>query len=224
MVSSRSSMAGFPQPRRPASSSALDVVSRVLGVATRALGWPLASISAAGPADAVVILGAPIRADGALSPMAEERVRAGVALHRAGLAPVICVVGGHCPRGFEHTPAEIEGMARLVRALGVPEAAIRVDRLSTSTATNAARAAAILLPEGRRRVWLVTQPFHLRRARFHFRRAGFDPLGWHITASVQYTRPEHALRWITREYAAWALALARAAVASGACSASETRT
>ena len=195
MVSSSPSMAGSPQPRWPALTSAL-------GVATRALGWPLASVSAAGPADAVVILGAPIRE------------RAGVDLHRAGLAPVVCVVGGHCPRGHEHTPAEIEGMARLVRALGVPEAAIRVDRLSTSTVTNAARAAAILLPEGRRRVWLVTQPFHLRRARFHFRRAGFDPLGWHIEASVQYARPDQALRWIAREYAAWALALARAASAS----------
>ena len=206
MVSSSSSMAGFPQPRWPALTSAL-------GVATRALGWPLASISAEGPADAIVILGAPIRADGALSPMADERVRVGVELHRAGLAPVICVVGGHCPPGHEDTPAEIEGMARLVRALGVPESALRVDRLSTSTVTNAARAAAILLPEGRRRVWLVTQPFHLRRARFHFRRAGFDPLGWHIEASVQYARPDHALRWIAREYAAWALALARAASA-----------
>lgn len=205
-------MTGSSPPRMPALTAAL-------GVATRALGRPLASFSAAstsGPADAIVILGAPIRADGSLSPMAEERVRVGVDLHRAGLAQVVCVVGGHCPPGHENTPAEVEGMARLVRALGVPEAAIRVDRRSTSTVTNAARAAEILLPEGRRRVWLVTQPFHLRRARFHFRRAGFEPLGWHIEASVQYREPEHALRWIVREYAAWALALARAAPANGA--------
>jgi uncharacterized SAM-binding protein YcdF (DUF218 family) len=205
-------MAGPAQPR----TSALTVA---LGVAVRALGWPLAASHAAataGPADAIVILGAPIRADGSLSPRAEERVRVGVALHRAGLAPVICVVGGHCPRGHENTPAEIEGMARLVRALGVPESAIRVDRRSTSTVTNAARAAEILLPEGRRRVWLVTQPFHLRRAGFHFRRAGFEPLGWHIETSLQYREPAPALRWIAREYAAWALALARAAAANGA--------
>ena len=217
MVSSSSPMAGFAQPRR-------SVLTSALGVATRALGWPLASVSAAGPADAIVILGAPIRADGALSPMAEERVRVGVELYRADLAPVICVVGGHCPPGHEHTPAEIEGMARLVRAIGVPESAIRVDRLSTSTVTNAARAASILLPEGRRRVWLVTQPFHLRRARFHFRRAGFEPLGWHIEASVQYARPDHAMRWIAREYAAWALALTRAAAARRASSAPDART
>ena len=203
-------MAGFAQPPTSALTAALGVVSR-------ALGRPLSSVSSvstSGSADAIVILGAPIRADGSLSPMAEERVRVAVDLYRAGLAPVLCVVGGHCPPGYEDTPGEAEGMARLVRALGVPEGAIRVDRLSTSTVTNAARAAAILLPEGRRRVWLVTQPFHLRRARFHFRRAGFDPLGWHIEASLQYACPDLALRWIAREYAAWALALARAASAS----------
>ncbi len=210
MVSSLPAMADSAQPLT--SSRA-----RAVGLAARALGWPLASVDdARKTADAIVILGAPMYSNGTLSPQAEERVRVGVDLHRAGLAPVICVVGGHCPRPHDDTLAEAEGMARLVRALGVPDSAIRVDRLSDSTVTNAARAAAILLPEGRRRVWLVTQPFHLRRARFHFRRAGFEPLGWHIASSIQYRRPDLALRWIAREYAAWALALARAAAASGA--------
>jgi uncharacterized SAM-binding protein YcdF (DUF218 family) len=197
---------------------------RAVGVAARVLGWPLASVDDARlHADAIVVLGAPMYSDGSLSRQAEERVRVSVDLFHAALAEVICVVGGHCPKGLDHTPAEAEGMARLVRTLGVPEAAIRVDRLSNSTVTNAARAAAILLPEGRRRVWLVTQPFHLRRARFHFRRAGFEPLGWHIDASVQYRRPDLALRWIGREYAAWALALVRAAAADGAKLASRRR-
>ena len=203
-------MADSPAPRTSARAAAIRL-------AALALGWPLAAVDdAREKADAIVILGAPIRADGTLSPQADERVRAGVEIYRAGLAEVIAVVGGHCPRGHDDTPAEAEGMAKLVRALGVPERAIRVDRLSTSTVTNAARAAAILLPEGRRRVWLVTQPFHLRRARFHFRRAGFETLGWHIDASIQYRRPDLALRWIGREYAAWALALARAAAAPSA--------
>lgn len=184
------------------------VITRTLA---RILGAPLAAPSPPGPADAIVILGAPLLADGGLSALAEERVRAGVDLWARGLAPVICVVGGHCPRGHEHSEAEAEGMARWVRRAGVPEGALRVDRLSTSTASNAARAAEILLPEGRRRVWLVTQPFHLRRACFHFRRAGFEPLGWRIAPGLQDARPDRALRWIAREYAAWALCLARTA-------------
>lgn len=218
MVSSRPAMADSSHPRTWPSARAVEV-------ATRVLGWPLASVDDARlHADAIVVLGAPMYADGSLSRQADERVRVGVDLFRAGLADVVCVVGGHCPRDHDDPPAEAEGMARLVRALGVPEAAIRVDRLSSSTVTNAARAAAILLPEGRRRVWLVTQPFHLRRARFHFRRAGFDALTWHIEASVQYRRPDLALRWIGREYAAWALALVRAAARDGAKLASRAAT
>jgi uncharacterized SAM-binding protein YcdF (DUF218 family) len=173
----------------------------------RVLGAPLAAVSPPGPADAIVILGAPLGRDGQLTPIAEERVRAGVELFRRGLAPVICVAGGHCPRGHRDGLSEAEGMARWVRAMGVPEHAIRVDRRSTSTFTNALRAAELLHPEGRRRVWLVTQPFHLRRARFYFRRAGFEPLGWHIDGSLQYDNPALALRWIVREYAAFCLVI-----------------
>lgn len=172
---------------------------------------PRGVASAPQPAGAIVILGAPLRPDGALPPLAEERVRTGVDLWRRGLAPVICVTGGHCPRGHEHTLAEAEGMARWVRAAGVPESALRVDREARSTRENAQRAAAILFPEGRRRVWLVTQPFHLRRALHLFRSAGFDPLGYLIEDGVQDRGGAQTLRWILREYGSWALVAARAA-------------
>lgn len=173
---------------------------------------PRRSAAAPAPADAIVILGATIRPDGTLPPAAEERVRIGVELYRRGLAPVICITGGHVPSRFSHTAAESEGMARWVRAAGVPESAIRVDRASTSTRENAACAANILLPEGRRRVWLVTQPFHLRRALYYFRRAGFEPLGHLIERGVQERRPDLSLYWIVREYGSWALVAARAAL------------
>jgi uncharacterized SAM-binding protein YcdF (DUF218 family) len=181
----------------------------LLRAAVRLTAAPLTSLDPPAPADAVVVLGAPLAADGSLSPQAEERVTAGVAIFRRGLAPVLCLAGGHGPAALAGSDAEAEGMARWVRALGVPEAAIRVDRASTCTHTNALRAAEILLPEGRRRVWLVTQPFHTRRAKHYFRRAGFEPLGWRIEGGVQDRDPVRALNWIAREYAAWALALWR---------------
>ncbi len=166
-------------------------------------------------ADAIVILGAPLLPDDSLPPITEERVRVGVDLWRRGLAPVICVTGGHCPRGFEHTTAEAEGMARWVRAAGVPDSALRVDREATTTRENALRAAELLFPEGRRRVWLVTQPFHLRRALYLFRRAGFDPLGHLIEGGVQLRHGTDSLRWIVREYGSWALVAARAVTRTG---------
>lgn len=187
---------------------------RLASSLARALARPLNPRRAASPpapADAIVILGAPLRPDDTLPPLTEERVRAGVELWRRGLAPVICVTGGHCPRGHEHTAAEAEGMARWVRAAGVPDAALRVDRRARSTRENALRAAEILLPEGRRRVWLVTQPFHLRRALYLFRRAGFDPLGHLIEPSVQDRHGAASLRWVVREYGSWVLLFARRA-------------
>lgn len=185
-------------------------MSSLLSIVSRIAGAPLASLDPPGPADAIVVLGAPLRADGTLSLLAQERVYAGVAMYRRGLAPVICLAGGHGPTALSGTVAEAEGMARWVRAMGVPEEAIRVDRKSMSTRGNAERAAELLLPEGRRRVWLVTQPFHTRRAKHYFRRAGFIPLGWHIEDGLQDNDPCRATRWVLREYGAWMLALWRA--------------
>lgn len=185
----------------------------IAGPLARLLALPLDPRRVASPpvvADAIVILGAPLRADDSLPPLAEERVRTGVDLYRRGLAPVICVTGGHCPSADLHTLTEAEGMARWVRAAGVPDSDLRVDRKATTTQQNAARAAELLFPEGRRRVWLVTQPFHLRRALFYFRRAGFDPLAHLIEDGVQHRNDRAALRWIVREYGAWGLALTRA--------------
>lgn len=173
----------------------------------RFLTTPLAASDpeSAGRADAIVILGAPINEDGSLGAVAEERVAVGVELYRRGLADVVCVTGGHCPYGHRHIEAEAEGMARWVRRAGVPEGALRIDRKASSTYENAQRAAELLLPEGRRRVWLVTQAFHLRRAKYCFRLAGFDPLGWSIEGGYVDKVPRAALRWTLREYAAYAL-------------------
>jgi uncharacterized SAM-binding protein YcdF (DUF218 family) len=178
----------------------------------RWLAWPLEPRRPAGEPerlDAIIVLGAPLRPDDTLPPLAEERVRVGVELYRRGLADVVCVAGGHCPGGYSHTLSEAEGMARWVRAAGVPESALRVDRKSRSTRENAARAAELLFPEGRRRVWLVTQRFHLQRALYYFRHAGFEPRGWVIEGGAQERHPRMAVQWIVREYGAWALALAR---------------
>lgn len=178
---------------------------------TRLLATPLDPGPPRAPerADAIVILGAPLRPDDTLPPLAEERVRTGVELYRRGLAEVVCMTGGHCPRGHEHTVSEAEGMARWVRAAGVPESALRVDRQSASTRENAARAADLLFPEGRRRIWLVTQRFHMRRALRCFGQVGFEPIGWIIEGGAQDRSGPASLRWVVREYGSWALTLAR---------------
>jgi uncharacterized SAM-binding protein YcdF (DUF218 family) len=157
----------------------------------RALALPLEVADPPHPADAIVILGAPLR-DGALSEVVEERVAAGFALWRDGLAPIVCVTG----RG------EADAMAARLCELGVPAQELRIEREARTTLQNAMYTAK-LLGEART-ILLVTQPFHLRRARRLFRAAGFENVRAHrISDSLQDRAPARALPWLVREYAAW---------------------
>ena len=186
-----------------------DEMRQVLHAMVEVLQRPLAAKSPLERADAVVILGSPLGRGGKLTPIAEERVRAGAAISERKLAPVVCVTGGSGPRGYFRPGARTESdmMAASLRRMGVPEESLRLERSAMNTRENALRAADLLLAEGRKRVWIVTQPFHMRRALYHFQRAGFEPLGWHIDDSLQYRDPEKFRKWVLREYAAWAALL-----------------
>ena len=169
----------------------------------RILGWPLEVRDREEVADAIVVLGAPLRADGQLSGVSEERVRIAVDLWRRGFAPILCITGGGPGHIIPDQPREADAMAARARELGVPDQALRVERDSLSTAENARHTAELLAAEGRTRVWLVTQPFHTRRARAWFRRAGLEARAWYAEDSIQYRLPRHGLRWVTAEYGAW---------------------
>lgn len=179
----------------------------IANLLARALEAPLVVGRRRGPpADAIVVLGAPLASDGALSSVVAERVAGGVALWLAGAAPMLVMTGGKGP-GAAHP--EAPAMAAAAKAAGVRDDAILVEDRSRTTAENA-REVAELLPEGAR-VWIVTQPFHGRRARRLFRRAGLDAEVWHLADSLEYRDRRRALSWLVREYAAWA----RVAVTGG---------
>lgn len=168
----------------------------------RIFGAPLARSHPPRKADAVVVLGSRLRADGSLSDVGEERVRAGVEIWRRGLAPVLALTGGR-DRLASASIAEAVALAARARELGVPESDLRVEADSRNTADNARFLAKILLPENRRVVWVVTQPFHLRRALFWFGRAGFEPLGHLIEDGIQDRHPALAAKWIAQEWFSW---------------------
>jgi uncharacterized SAM-binding protein YcdF (DUF218 family) len=170
------------------------------GRVVRWLGAPLRIADPVAAVDAIVVLGAPLRGDGELGDVVGERVAAAVALWRAGGAPLVCVTGGSTGAGHN----EADAMAEAVIAAGVPSTAVRRERVSRSTDDNARLTAALLAADGVRTVWLVTQPFHGRRARRCFRRAGLEARVWPIVDSLEYRQPRRAARWIAREYAAWA--------------------
>jgi uncharacterized SAM-binding protein YcdF (DUF218 family) len=125
-----------------------------------------------------------------------------VVLGRRGGAGRVSATGG-TTRGAARPEAAV--MAEALAAAGIT--GVEVEVASRTTAENA-RFVAALLPPGAS-VWLVTQPFHGRRAAYLFARAGLDPRPWHIADSLEYRDRRRAVRWLTREYAAGARLLFR---------------
>jgi uncharacterized SAM-binding protein YcdF (DUF218 family) len=154
--------------------------------------------------DAIVVLGAPLGPGGELTPVVWERVVAAAALWRAGGGRIVAATGGVTQGGAR---AEADAMAEALGQLGVP--GVLVERASRTTRDNARMTAPLLDAHGVRSVWLVTQPFHGRRSARLFRDAGFDAHVWHIDDSVEYSDRRRAVRWLVREYAAWARLLVR---------------
>jgi uncharacterized SAM-binding protein YcdF (DUF218 family) len=168
---------------------------------SRFVGRPLA-IADRGlePRDAIVVLGARL-ANHKLSPVLAERARVAAELFARGAAPRVIATGGVT----SGTRSEADALADAIEELGVP--VVERETRAMTTADNA-RFVAAMLPRGAH-VWLVTQPFHARRAEYLFERAGVDARAWHIADSIQYREPRRALRWIAREYAAWLKLLVR---------------
>ncbi|HEX5803493.1 MAG TPA: YdcF family protein, partial [Azospira sp.] len=153
----------------------LGVVARALLAPLEAQHPPLPPAAAARlPVDAIVVLGAgryrfppEFAADDVAGP-ALERLRYGALLARASGRPVL--VTGGAPDGGERSEGEAMRDA-LQRDFGVP---VRwVESTSANTVENARHSAAQLLPQGARRIALVTHAWHMPRAVAAFERAGF---------------------------------------------------
>ena len=126
--------------------------------------------AAASPAaDAVLVLGGAMQA--ARPPgqphlgfgSAADRVWHAAALYRAGKARWVLVSGGNKP-GDEDVVPEAEAMAVVLRALGVPASALRLEGRSRNTRENAQLSLALARQVGAKRVLLVTSALHMPRA------------------------------------------------------------
>lgn len=113
------------------------------------------------PADCIVVLGARALADGTPGPSLRGRCERALELYREGWAPVILFTGG---RGEAGT-VEGEVGAAWARARGVPAAALVVEDQSHTTRENLEFASRLMRERGWSRCLLVTDPFHMPRAR-----------------------------------------------------------
>lgn len=146
--------------------------------------------------DALVLLGCRVELARLPGP-AERRVERATRAFHEGLASRVVVSGGRRWRG----QLEAEVLGRALEARGVPSSSLLFESESLNTLENARGCARLLLPLGVRRVGLVTCDFHLPRALWTFRRAGFDPEPLAAT-SPPLSPGRRALR-AARERGAW---------------------
>ncbi len=114
----------------------------------------------AGPADAIVVLGA-AQYDGRPSPQLAARLDHAADLWAEGYAPSVVATGGNLP-GDRFTEAEASAGYLLDR--GVPESAIIAVGVGSTTFESLDAVAVALLDRGVDEVILVTDPYHAYRS------------------------------------------------------------
>lgn len=149
-------------------------------------------------AEAIVILGARVLADGRPGPALTRRTRHAVALYERGLAPLIICSGGV----GENAPSEAEAACGLAAALGVPPEALLLEDQAHSTEENALYSAVLARARGFDDVIVVTDGYHLYRADLLFRAAGLRPYVSPAQTTSGPMAPLERYGRITREIAA----------------------
>ena len=125
------------------------------------------------PVDAIVVLGT-AQYNGQPGPVLRSRLDQALQLYHAGYAPVIVVTGGRAP-GDQFT--EAEASADYLAANGVPATAILRENEGRDTWQSLQGVASLLAGRSERRLLLVSDGFHLLRAKLMARDLGFTPYG-----------------------------------------------
>ena len=127
----------------------------------------------AGPADAIIVLGAAAY-DARPSPVLEERIRHGIDLYRRGLAKHLIFTGGF-GKGARFSESQVA--QRYALRNGVPKQAILIETESRTTRQNLQQAALLMRAHHLERAIIVSDPLHMARALRLARESGIDALG-----------------------------------------------
>jgi uncharacterized SAM-binding protein YcdF (DUF218 family) len=121
-------------------------------------------------ADAAVVLGAAVWSDEP-SPVFRERINHAVELYRRGRVRKIIFTGA---RGSANEPAEAVAARAYAATQGVPASAILLETKSHTTYQNLLYAKRVADVNGLRRVLIVSDPMHMRRAMSMARDLGLE--------------------------------------------------
>lgn len=170
-------------------------------------GWLMQTLEErAGPvlsdtrgAGAIVVLGSGLKVDApeyggdTVTDRSLIRARYGAVVARRSGLPIL--VSGGQPRNASRSEAAVIGDL-LEKEFGVPVRWREGDSLDT--ADNARFSAALLQPLGIRRIVLVTQAFHMPRARRLFEAAGFEVIPAPTELASRQVQPRSVLDWLPR--------------------------
>ncbi len=169
-----------------------------------ALAWQIDQLGRrddARPADAIVVLGARVNADGQPGSDLTSRTYHAVDLWQAGLAPNII-----CTGGFHDEPLSSAAVCkRFAVQLGVPAARVFLADGTSDTVGDAHAATAVMADHSWRTAILVSHPLHVYRARWLFRRAGVDAVTSPTTTDTSRIHPLLRFWYATREAGAIAI-------------------
>jgi uncharacterized SAM-binding protein YcdF (DUF218 family) len=146
--------------------------------------------------DAVVVLGFGLLQGGRLAEPFVARIERGVRYYREGRARLVVFTGAQGTYG----PAESIAAMEAARGMGLPESAMLYEDRSHSTRENMIEAAKVLRAHDLRSIAVVSDTFHLARARRFARDQGYEPV---MIAAVSraWTDRRRATFWVLRESA-----------------------
>lgn len=147
-----------------------------------------AEAAASFDADAIVVLGASVYADGTPSGILQDRLDGGIALYFAGAAPKIIMSGDNSTVSYN----EVKAMKDYAVAQGVPSEDVFCDHAGFSTYESMYRAKHVF---GAERIVVATQTYHLYRALYAASGLGLEAVG----VPSDYREYAHQLQYDVRE-------------------------
>lgn len=129
-----------------------------------------AEAAAALDADAIVVLGASVFADGTPSGILQDRLDDGIDLYKSGVAPKLIMSGDNSTVSYN----EVKAMKDYAVSKGVPSEDVFCDHAGFSTYESMYRAKHVF---GAERIVVATQTYHLYRALYAANGLGMEALG-----------------------------------------------
>lgn len=149
----------------------LSIYALIINYKVEAVGKQYILSSAEVPqADAILVLGAYVFPSGTVSTMLNDRLTVGYELYEQEKAPKLLVSGDHGRKDYD----EVNSMKNFLKDKGVPGKDVFMDHAGFSTYESVYRARDIFKV---RKVIIVTQEYHLKRAVFVARALGLEAYG-----------------------------------------------